>query len=193
MSDMNKRGPDCDDCCDEERGKRGKRGHRGHDGRDGHNGSTGPTGPGGQGGPGPTGPTGSTSPTSGGLLKFSGLAAPGTAGSRITYLGDGGLATPAELLAPNYPIPTERVLVDFAVNLRIDIPLQQEVEVSLILNSSMVLATATYVGGVVSGGIQVIPFGPTPVGPDDVIDVRVTVSFVEQAIPAVVSAMVGTQ
>lgn len=47
MSDMNKRGPECDD--DGERGRRGKRGH------DGHDGSTGPTGP--------TGPTGSTGPT----------------------------------------------------------------------------------------------------------------------------------
>jgi hypothetical protein len=52
MADINKRGPDCDDDCEDgergergERGKRGKRGHRGHDGRDGDTGPTGPTGP----------------------------------------------------------------------------------------------------------------------------------------------------
>ena len=62
MSDISKRGPDCDDCEGErgergERGKRGKRGRRGHDGErgergeqgerghDGHDGATGPTGP----------------------------------------------------------------------------------------------------------------------------------------------------
>ena len=87
MSDMNRRGPDCDDLGGErgERGERGKRGHRGHDGergergeqgergerghdgRDGDTGPTGPTGPTGFTGPtgptGPTGDTGSTGPT----------------------------------------------------------------------------------------------------------------------------------
>ena len=62
MSDISKRGPDCDDCEGErgergERGKRGKHGRRGHDGErgergeqgerghDGHDGATGPTRP----------------------------------------------------------------------------------------------------------------------------------------------------
>jgi hypothetical protein len=51
MSDISKRGFDCDDDCEGERGergergKRGKRGHRGHRGHDGHDGATGPTGP----------------------------------------------------------------------------------------------------------------------------------------------------
>jgi hypothetical protein len=42
MSDMNKRGPDCDD--DGERGKRGKRGHDGSTGPTGPTGATGPSG-----------------------------------------------------------------------------------------------------------------------------------------------------
>ena len=84
MSDMNKRGPDCDDDCESgERGKRGKRGHRGHRGHDGHDGNdgstgstgptgpsdgpTGPTGPTGSSATGPTGPGGATGPASSGL------------------------------------------------------------------------------------------------------------------------------
>jgi len=55
MTDISKRGPDCDDDCEGERGergKRGKRGHdgergeqgeRGHDGKDGRDGATGPS------------------------------------------------------------------------------------------------------------------------------------------------------
>lgn len=65
MSDISKRGPDCDDDCEDgergERGKRGKRGQRGHHGHDGDTGLTGPTGPtGSTGGTGPQGPTGSS-------------------------------------------------------------------------------------------------------------------------------------
>jgi hypothetical protein len=111
-----------------------------------------------------------------------------------TYLGDGGLATLAELLAPNYPVPTARVLVDFAVNVRIGPPLQEVVEVSLVLNSTTVLATATYVGGgSPSSGIVVVPFAPTPVGPGDVLDVRVTILPGAVAEPVALSAMVETQ
>src|SRR5512143_1758155 len=170
-----------------ERGERGHRGKRGHRGRPGHDGRDGATGP--------TGPTGATAPFTGGLLKWSGLAPAGEPGGQmITYLGDGGLQDPAQLTAPNYPIPTPRVLVGFAVNMRIGPPLQEVVNVELILNSTTVLATATYVGGgSPSAGILVVPFGPTPVGPLDVLDVRVTVLPGQFAEPVALSAMVGTQ
>lgn len=56
MSDINKRGPDCDNE-EGERGERGERGRRGHRGHRGHDGSTGPTGP--TGSQGATGPSGS--------------------------------------------------------------------------------------------------------------------------------------
>jgi hypothetical protein len=86
------------------------------------------------------------------------------------------------------------VLVDFAVNMRIGPPLQEVVEVSLVLNSTTVLATATYVGGgSPASGIVVVPFGPTPVAAGDVLDVRVTVLPGQFAEPVALSAMVGTQ
>ena len=70
MADFTKRGPGCDDDCEDgeqgergergERGKRGRRGHRGHDGKDGHDGQTGATGP--TGAAGVTGQIGATGP-----------------------------------------------------------------------------------------------------------------------------------
>lgn len=84
MSDISKRGPDCDDDGERgERGKRGKRGHRGHDGErgergeqgerghDGHDGRDGDTGP-----TGPTGPTGFTGPAGSSDDGFTGPTGP---------------------------------------------------------------------------------------------------------------------
>lgn len=167
-----------------ERGHRGKRGHRGPSGHDGRDGATGPTGP-----------TGATAPFTGGLLKFSGLApAPDPGGAQTSYLADSGIELVAALTAPNYPVPIDRVLVNFSVNVRTELPAQEVVEVSLLLNGTTVLATATYVGGgSPSSGIQNIPFGPTPVGINDVLDVRVLVLPGAIAAPVPISAMVGTQ
>jgi hypothetical protein len=84
VSDMNKRGPDCDDDCEGERGKRGKRGHRGHRGHDGRDGETGPTGATGPTGPsdGPTGPTGPT-----GTTGFTGPQGPTGSGEGLAAYG----------------------------------------------------------------------------------------------------------
>jgi len=57
MTDISKRGLDCDDDCEGERGERGKRGKRGHDGEQGERGHDGKDGRDGD-----TGPTGSTGP-----------------------------------------------------------------------------------------------------------------------------------
>ena len=116
MADFNKRGPDCDDCCEGERGKRGHRGRRGRDGQDGDTGpaglgetgptgpaETGPTGPAGSatstGATGPTGPTGPTGATGVGATGPTGVTGP------IGLTGPTG-ATGAGATGPTGPIGT---------------------------------------------------------------------------------------
>ena len=74
MSDISKRGSDCDEGERGERGKRGKRGHRGHDGERGERGEQGERGH--DGNDGATGPTGSTGPTAAAATGPTGPAGP---------------------------------------------------------------------------------------------------------------------
>jgi len=174
----------CSDCEGErgergKRGKRGHRGHRGHDGQDGQDGETGPTGP--------TGPVGSPVTASGGLLKFSGTAAPAVEGSPIvSFLEDYGAGvssfqgvTPVST-APAYPVAVARNLRNLATNLLtlFFVPDGGQFVIELVKNlasTPVVIATITYAAGD-PGGIKSVLFGPEPFAIEDTFDLRVTAS-----------------
>ena len=90
MTDISKRGPDCDNDCEGERGKRGRRGHRGHDGSDGSAGSDGATGP-----TGSTGTPGSSGPLARQIFTADGIyvPTPGTTKVHVMMSGGGGAGT----------------------------------------------------------------------------------------------------
>jgi len=185
MSDMNKRGPDCDDDCESgERGKRGKRGHRGHDG---HDGATGPTGP--------TGST--TEPT--GMLKFSGSVAVfgQLPGPGVSYLADHGvgLGVAAVLLfPPSYPVSVAGSLRDLAVNIfGFVVPQNGTILVELLQNGVPVPGFAiTYAQN--ETGIKTLVAGPTPYAVGSTFDLRVTVNVEASFAPTLnMSATVGLE
>lgn len=189
MTDMSKRGPDCDDDCESGgRGKRGKRGHRGHDGHDGHDGSAGPTGP-----TGPSAPTGA----SGGLLKFSGSPA-FTVGAIIeSFLADPGvgLGILPLIAAPGYPVAIARSLRNMAVNFTSTglqpSPLATVTVELLRLGVPVPGFVITYAPG--TGGIQSVVAGPEPFAIEDTFDVRVTTSGFAGGSVINVSATIGVE
>ena len=94
MADFSKRGPGCDDDCEDgERGKRGKRGHRGHDGERGERGEQGERGHDGRDGDiGATGPAAADAAT--GPTGSTGLTGPTGATGRTGSTGAAGLTGP---------------------------------------------------------------------------------------------------
>ena len=121
MSDITKRGPDCDDDCEGERGERGKRGHRGHrgnDGRDGDVGSTGPAGDTGSTGPaGPAGPSLLSGPANTCLIfrPGSGLTGPTVFDSWIDLMAELAALRAANNGAGCYEIMVDDTIVSPAV------------------------------------------------------------------------------
>jgi hypothetical protein len=177
MSDMNKRGPDCDDCCNEERGergKRGKRGNRGHDGRDGNDGPTGPTGPNATPGSVPS------------VLKFSGVASP-LAPDGISYLTDFGvgLSSPTPT-PPSYPAPVDFTVIGMAVNLLTAVPQGGTIIVDLLKNGAPTGFVLSYTAGPGGKAFSTGDFGPVDfLGQPtlDTFDIQVTVTGITAQLP----------
>ena len=186
MSDISKRGPDCDDDCEDgergERGKRGKRGQRGHDGHDGKDGRDGDTGP-----TGPTGPTGLVGPA---LFQFSGTVSAVTTllppGSNFADGGFGSIAFPDTLLTggpfPAYPLAQPQTISALAVNVFASVPIVTgTISFQLVTVPDDASAPETLIGSPVSftglllgNNTERVVFAPVVLSPGDRLALRVS-------------------
>lgn len=181
----------CSDCGGGggERGERGKRGHRGHRGDTGAAGAAGPAGA--------TGATGATGPAgSGGLIKFSGVVAPGgLGGSLASFLADTGVgaSVPATSIPLAYPVAIGRSLVNFSTNVLVGVVLPSGATLVLqLLHNGVPVAQIVYGPGPATiSGIQSVAFAAVPFAIGDTFDVKATSNGI--AVPVFVSATVGVQ
>ncbi len=168
MADITILNPDCDDD-DGKRGRRGKRGHRGKRG-----------------------------PTSGGLLKFSGVAAPaGEGGSPLaSFLEDSSVGVSiGAIIAPSpaYPVAVAHDFRNMATNLffGLVVPTGGLIVIELLRNGAAVPGfIITYGSG--ESGVKSVLAGPAAFAIRDTFDIRVTTSGTIAA-PVDISATIGVE
>ena len=181
----------CDSCqgpqgCD---GPRGPEGQAGPAGRRGVTGPTGATGPQGVGATGPTGPIGNLPLTSGGLLKFSGIAFAEGPAFLEDFNGDGFIGF---VLRPRYPVAIDRTFRNMATNIgTFVVPDGGTITFELLKDGSAVLGFLI-VYGEGETGVKSVAAGPAlflgfPL--PNTFDVRVTMDGVGTDVP--VSATIG--
>jgi hypothetical protein len=186
MADIKILSPDCDDDCDDdrdddekdERGERGKRGKRGHRGHRGHRG--------------PEGPPGSAS---GGLLKFSGVAAVSGGLVPVTsFLADTGVGAGIGVLLtpPRYPVAVSHSLRNLATNVQLTAPIPPggSIVIELLKNGVGTGIFTTYSAGS-TGGIKTAT-GVVSYAIGDTFDLQVTTTNLAE-MTVNVSATVGVE